>query len=304
MPEYSSDEFDTTRPPPRLPEGRYELTEPIGCGGMAEVWRAVDVRSREQVAIKVMLADELELEDVQRMSQEVEILKKLRHPCVVRVLGTGVTQDTKPYVVMEWVDGITLRDRFELTPVLPPHDVADIVGQICSALAEGHALKVIHRDVKPENVMLCAPEHLAVKVVDFGMAKVLTAQAPKLTFDSMLFGTPEYMAPERVTGADVGPGADLYGVAVMAFEMLVGERLFPGDNPVAVMTRHLREAPPPLPGSPRRSPASYRQGWPKSPLIDPMSECSRTSSSRRWSKHNCSDKPPGPSTPLPGDYPT
>lgn len=229
---------------PRLPG--YEILEEVGSGSVADVWRATS--EGREVALKVLRAEELELEDVQRMAQEVEILKKLRHPCIVRVYSTGVTAEGMPYVAMEWVDGIDLRWRLDEDQRLPPADTADIVSQICSALAEGHERGVVHRDVKPENVLLAAPEHLAVKVVDFGMAKVLTSGAPELTFDSKIFGTPSYMAPERVMGRDVGGAADVYGVAVMVFEMLTGERPFTGVNPVDVMSKQARHPPPALEG--------------------------------------------------------
>jgi len=235
-------------PPPQLSGERYLPLQEVGSGAIADVWRASDRETGAHVAIKVMRAEELDLEDVQRMSQEVEILKKLHHPCIVQVFATGVTSEGKPYVVMEWVDGINLRSRMEEAPQrrLPPTDVADIISQICSALAEGHEHAVIHRDVKPENVLLAAPEHLAVKVVDFGMAKILQPQAPELTLDSKLFGTPEYMAPERVMGNLVAGAADVYSVAVMAYEMLAGVRPFHGGNPVEVMAKHVKEPPPPL----------------------------------------------------------
>jgi serine/threonine-protein kinase len=243
----------------------------VGSGAIAEVWRAQDVVSGAHVAIKVMRAEELDLEDVQRMAQEVEILRKLHHPCIVQVFSTGVTDAGKPYVVMEWVDGINLRARLEAEAQrrIPPDDVVEIVNQICSALAEGHEHGVIHRDVKPENVLLAAPEHLAVKVVDFGMAKVLQPEAPVLTFDSKIFGTPEYMAPERVMGGGVDGAADVYGVAVMAFEMLTGARPYRGSNPVEVMSKHVQAPPPPLEGFAAAVQQVVHQGLAKEPQARP-----------------------------------
>ena len=231
---------------PRLESDRYRLQEEVGSGAIATVWRAQDSQSLAQVAIKLMRPEQLDLEDIQRLAQEVEILRKLSHPCIVKLYGTGVAASGNPYVVMEWVDGIDLRERLEHDPVLPAADVADIVSQSCAALAEAHGAGVIHRDMKPENVLLCAPEHLAVKLVDFGMAKVLAPDAPSLTFDDKIFGTPEYMAPERARGAPVGSAADVYGVAVMAYEMLEGRRPFTGKNPIQVMTRQVSSAPPPM----------------------------------------------------------
>jgi serine/threonine protein kinase len=236
----------TEKTKPRLQTDRYRLLEEVGSGAIATVWRATDSESGEHVAIKLMRAEQLDLEDIQRLAQEVEILRKLSHPCIVKLFGTGVAESGNPYVVMEWVDGIDLRERLEGSPALPPADVADIVNQICAGLSEAHGAEVIHRDMKPENVLLCAPEHLAVKLVDFGMAKVLDPEAPSLTVDDKIFGTPEYMAPERARGAPVTGAADVYSVAVMAFEMLEGRRPFSGKNPIQVMTRQISSPPPPM----------------------------------------------------------
>jgi serine/threonine-protein kinase len=217
------------------------------------------------VAIKLMRKDAMDLEDIQRLAQEVEILKRLNHPCIVKLVGTGVAGDGCPYVVMEFVEGITLRDRLDLTPVLPPADVADITNQVCSALAEAHEYGIVHRDIKPENVLLCAPEHLAVKVVDFGMAKLLSENAPSLTADDKIFGTPEYMSPERALGRKVDSAADIYGVAILAYEMLMGRRPFDGINPIQTMTRHVQAPPPPMTGISRRIATAVLDGLAKEP---------------------------------------
>jgi serine/threonine-protein kinase len=239
-------DHDQAKGPPQLQNDRYKLSEQVGSGTIADVWRATDTQAHDEVAIKIMRAEELDLEDVQRMAQEVEILKKLHHPCIVRLFGTGTTLAGKPYVIMEWVDGIDLRARLKGDLQITHEDAADIINQLCSALADGYEHGVVHRDLKPENVLLCAPEHLAVKVVDFGMAKLLEPQAPELTFDSKVFGTPQYMAPERVMGDVVTGAADVYSVAVIAFEMLTGRRPFDAQNPVEVMQMHVTAPPPPL----------------------------------------------------------
>lgn len=256
--------------PPQLQNDRYQLTEQVGAGTIADVWRARETQTQDEVAIKIMRAEELDLEDVQRMAQEVEILKKLHHPCIVRLFGTGTTASGKPYVIMEWVDGVTLREQLKQTPLPPHQDTADIINQLCSALADGYEHEVVHRDVKPENVLLCAPEHLAVKVVDFGMAKLLEPQAPVLTFDSKVFGTPQYMAPERVMGDVVTGAADVYSVAVIAFEMLTGRRPFDAQNPVEVMQMHASTPPPPLDGDlPAEVERVVHEGLDKKPSARP-----------------------------------
>lgn len=233
---------------PRLQDDAYQLIKEIGGGAVATVWRAVHVADQEVVAVKVMRDESMDMEDIQRMAQEVDILKHLRHPCIVRFHDTGVTLGGNPYVVMEWVEGVTLREMLDEQPQLLVSDVRDIINQIGSALAEAHEHEVVHRDVKPENVMLCAPEFVAAKLLDFGMAKVLSPDAASLTINNQIFGTPQYMAPERVVGSPVTAAADVYAVAVMAYEMLKGRRPFDGNNPVRIMTAQLRSPPPPIGG--------------------------------------------------------
>jgi len=230
---------------PRLQTDRYELLHEVGSGAVATVWLATDRETGADVAIKLLRAEQRDLEDIQRLAQEVEILRNLSHPCIVKLFATGVAESGNPYVVMEWIDGIDLRERLEQSR-LPPLDSTDILNQICAALSEAHASGVIHRDLKPENVLLCAPEHLSVKLVDFGMAKVLSPEAPSLTVDDKVFGTPEYMAPERARGQKVGPAADVYSAAVMSYEMLEGRRPFASRSPIQVMTQHITDPPPPM----------------------------------------------------------
>jgi eukaryotic-like serine/threonine-protein kinase len=229
-----------------LKDGRYLLEEPIGDGAIATVWRAKDVQSGEPVAIKILRDEALDLEDVQRLAQEVEILRHLDHPGIVKLHGTGVTGWGCPFVIMEHVKGIDLRREIDEKGAQELVEVSDIVSQICGALAEAHAHGVIHRDVKPENVLLCAPEHRTAKLVDFGMAKVLGPRAAALTLDNKIFGTPQYMAPERASGKPVSEAADVYSAAVITYEMLAGRRPFDGKNPIQVLTLHLTAAPPPL----------------------------------------------------------
>ena len=255
--------------PPDLGDGRFRIERAIGDGAMATVWRAIDTASGEPVAIKVLRSEEADLEDIQRLAQEAEILQRLNHPCIVRVVGRGVTREGAPFVVMEWVDGIDLRTKLDRTSRLPPADVRDIIGQVCSALADAHEHGVVHRDVKPENVLLVAPEHVAVKVVDFGMAKVLTPDAAQLTIDNKIFGTPQYMSPERARGKPVGAASDVYGVAVMTYEMLTGRRPFDAPSPVVVLTQHLKSPPPPMSGVDAELERTVLMGLAKNPAERP-----------------------------------
>ncbi len=258
-------------PPPQLLDRRYRAEQLIGHGAVATVWRGVDARTGERVALKVMRPDSLGLEDIQRLAQEVEILRRLSHPCIVRILGTGVAEGNAPYVAMEWVDGIDLRAKLEQSPVLPLADVRDIISQVCCGLTEAHAQGIIHRDIKPENVLLAAPEHVAVKLADFGMAKVTGRQAAALTVEGQLFGTPQYMAPERARGKPAGEAADLYAVAVMTYEMLAGRRPFDGRSPMQILIDQTREAPPRFP-CPLAVEEVLLAGLAKEPSARPTSE--------------------------------
>ncbi|MFH1131425.1 MAG: serine/threonine-protein kinase [Pseudomonadota bacterium] len=233
---------------PHLQNERYELLENIGVGAIASVWKAFDREKERPVAVKVMHQGAMELEQIQRLALEVDILSKLKHPCIIEVFGTGVWgAQVGPYVVMEWVDGINLREKLSQTPILPTKEVVHLVGQICGALNAAHQAAVVHRDLKPENVLLCSPEYRQVKVVDFGMAKLLQPGGPALTREKMTFGTPEYMSPERVLGKTVGASADIYALGIMTYEMLSGRRPFSGESPVDVMHAQLRDETPPLP---------------------------------------------------------
>ncbi len=257
------------RPFPELGDGRFRIERPIGDGAMATVWGGIDGQSGERVAIKVLRSDGIDLEDVQRLAQEAEILRQLDHPCIVRVVGRGITREGAPFVALEWVDGIDLRTKLDRTPRLSPADVRDIIAQVCSALAEAHEHGVIHRDIKPENILLVAPEHVAVKVVDFGMAKVTTPGAAKLTIDNKIFGTPQYMSPERARGKPVTAASDVYGVAVMTYEMLAGRRPFEAASPVVILTQHLRSEPPPLTGVSAALAGAVLAGLAKDPAARP-----------------------------------
>lgn len=228
--------------PRQHPNSRFLIKEPLGRGAVATVWRAVDTHTGKEVAIKLVRTKMVRLEDIKRLAREVMVLRRLDHPCIVDLVDTGVTDRGTPYLVLELVDGITLRQRMEAGP-LPAEDVVDVVNQICSALEEAHAHGVAHHDIKPENVLLEAPEHLSAKLVDFGMARMLRRRCLTITRANTVCGTPQYMSPERAEGRPTNGAADVYAVAIMAYEMLTGLRPFDGDNPVEVLVRHIQETP-------------------------------------------------------------
>ena len=230
---------------PELDDGRYELLEAIGEGAVAKVYRARDRQSGAPVAIKILhRRAAAKLETVQRLAQEVAILAELSHPCVVQLYGTGVASDNAPYVAMEWVEGPTLRQRLGDKRRLDLEETVTIAEQVAAALSAAHREGIVHRDLKPENVMLRSDG--AVKVLDFGMAKVLRQGAVNLTTGIKIFGTPQYMSAERAHGKAVGPAADVYALAVIVYEALCGRRPFDGAAAMEVLVKQCKEPVPPL----------------------------------------------------------
>jgi serine/threonine-protein kinase len=210
--------------------GRYRLGERLGRGGMGEVFVARDLRLDREVALKLLhenLADQDGMRD--RIVAEARLAARLTHPNVVAVLDAG-GQDGRPFVVMERLSGRTLRDELQ-QGAMPAERVRDVGLQVLRALAAAHALGIVHRDVKPGNVLDAGVG--TWKVADFGIAKWVHADET-LTGTGELLGSPSYLAPERIEGRQAGPGSDLYAVGVLLYEALVGRRPFEGDGPFAL----------------------------------------------------------------------
>ncbi len=230
---------------------RYELLAQVGAGSIATVWKAIDHQTGEPVAIKLMRAAHMVPETVQRLAQEVEILRRLEHPNIVGVKGAGTSQDDgAPYVVLEWLDNVSLRHYLNKRKRPQASLVLNVVTSVSAAMDAAHALGVVHRDLKPENVLLCGPDRDTVKVVDFGMAKLPMGLARLVTLRSTLFGTPHYMAPERAQGKPVTPATDVYALGVMTYEMLAGRRPFEADEAPTLLRKHVYDPVPPLPDVP------------------------------------------------------
>jgi eukaryotic-like serine/threonine-protein kinase len=210
--------------------GRYRLGERLGHGGMGEVFVAHDIRLDREVALKLLRADLADQDDMrERVLAEARLAARLTHPHVVGVLDTG-EQDGRPYVVMERLSGRTLRDELTAGP-LPPERVRDVGLQVLRALAAAHELGIVHRDVKPGNVLDAGVG--TWKVADFGIAKWIHAEET-LTGTGELLGSPSYLAPERIEGRQATPASDLYAVGVLLYEGLCGRRPFEGDDPFAL----------------------------------------------------------------------
>ena len=212
--------------------GRYRLGERIGRGGMGEVFAAHDLRLDREVALKLLRMDLAEQVGMrERVVAEARLAARLTHPHVVGVLDTG-EQDGRPFVVMERLSGRTLGDELAAGP-MPAERVRDVGLQVLRALAAAHELGIVHRDVKPGNVLDAGVG--TWKVADFGIAKWVHADET-LTGTGELMGSPSYLAPERIEGEQAGPASDLYAVGVLLYESLCGRKPFEGDDPFALAT--------------------------------------------------------------------
>ncbi|CAM3186288.1 serine/threonine-protein kinase [Stackebrandtia soli] len=226
---------------------RYQLTDPVGSGGMSVVWRATDTRLDRVVAVKIphpgLSTDE---GFRRRFEAEARSVAALQAPGVVNVFDYGHDQATDgtvmSYIVMEFVQGVSLLKRLADGGRLDPGDAVRIIAEAADALHEAHQASIIHRDVKPANILIRDKDG-AVKLVDFGIALALDDTANTGT----LLGTTSYVSPEQLTGRPVSPASDVYSLAVVAYECLAGRRPFIGDVPANVVAGHLYQPPPPLP---------------------------------------------------------
>jgi eukaryotic-like serine/threonine-protein kinase len=223
------------------PEGRYRLVRQLGAGGMGEVWEADDTVLGRRVALK-LLVQELahDARATRRFVREARATAKLTHPNVTRVYDFG-RDGGVPYLVMELLEGDTLADRLAGGP-LPPAEAARICAAVADALDAAHRPGIVHRDVKPANVLLTPAGE--VKVMDFGIAAA--ADETHSTTGSGLYGTAAYISPERAAGQAATPAADLYSLGAVLYELLTGRPPFIGESPVLVVRAHLHERPRPV----------------------------------------------------------
>ena len=220
-----------------LLNGRYRLDAQIGAGGMSTVYRAFDTVLERQVAIKLMHREiASDSDQLERFRREARAVAQLNHPHVVGVIDAG-EDDGTPYIVFEYVEGETLKDRIRRYGRLPVGEAVAYAIEIARALGAAHDHQIVHRDVKPQNVLI--DEEGTAKVTDFGIARSLTEEG--LTADGRVLGTTDYVSPEQALGQDVGPQSDLYSLGVVLFEMLTGDVPFHGENQVAVAMKHVRE---------------------------------------------------------------
>ncbi len=229
---------------PRLLSDRYELGKTLGYGGMSEVHRGRDVRLGRDVAVKVLRADLARDPQFQhRFRREAQNAAALNHPAIVAVYDTGETVSDYgplPYIVMEFVDGRTLRDIVKTEGPMDEQRAMETMADVCAALDFSHRNGIIHRDVKPANVMI--NNGGAVKVMDFGIARAL-ADGQGVTQTAAVVGTAQYLSPEQARGELVDARSDVYAAGCVLYELTTGEPPFTGDSPVAVAYQHVREDP-------------------------------------------------------------
>ncbi len=245
--------------PSDLISGRYRLGDPIGRGGMATIYLAVDEHMMDRpVAVKVLR--EVYSNDpkfVTRFQREARAASALQHPNIVQVFDYGQSGDSY-YIVMEYIDGMDLRRYLKRRGVLPIERGVQIARDVSLGLGAAHRRGIVHRDVKPQNIML--NDDGVVKLTDFGIASMYKdADAERLTTTGMTLGTVQYYAPEQAQGEIVRPSADIYALGIVMYEMLTGQTPFEGDTPVAVAMKHIQELPePPSSLNPRIPPALER----------------------------------------------
>jgi serine/threonine-protein kinase len=242
--------------------GRYQLGELIGRGGMADVYAGIDTRLGRRVAIKLLkpaLANDPAFRT--RFRREAQEAAKMAHPTIVRIFDAGEesirdangTESLMPFIVMEYVDGRLLKDIIAAGPV-DPSEATGIIAQVLTALEYSHRAGVVHRDIKPGNIMITPSGQ--VKVMDFGIARAIADSSATIAETSAIVGTAQYFSPEQARGEAVDARTDLYSTGIVFFELLTGQAPFRGDNPVAVAYQHVNTEPvPPSSLNPRVSPA-------------------------------------------------
>ena len=234
----------------RVIGGRYRLDSRLAAGGMGEVYQATHVELGRKLALKLMRPElSGDTSFVERFRREAMTASRLGHPHIVDIIDSGRSDDGQFYFVMEFLDGKTLSAIIDQGPVALPLAL-DLVTQIAQALDVAHRAGVVHRDLKPDNVIvLDRAGQPFVKLVDFGIAKVVAATDRKLTTHGLIMGTPQYMAPEQAAGLAIDARADVYALGLILFELLTGHPPLAGETPALIMSAHISKIAPPLPAA-------------------------------------------------------
>jgi eukaryotic-like serine/threonine-protein kinase len=229
---------------------KYEIEEKLGAGGMCDVYRARHVRIGKAVAIKILRPEfAADPKVAERFEREARAASLVRHPNAINIMDYGVAAGDTPFLVMELVEGVTVRELVKRHGALPVERVAGIVSQACGALEAAHAVGVIHRDIKPENIIITEYDGRDwVEVVDFGIAKIQedVRSRAALTGANLIIGTPRYMSPEQAEEQPVDARSDIYSLGVVVYEMLAGTPPFSGSSATRLLIAHAVEPPPPL----------------------------------------------------------
>src|SRR5262245_47879200 len=226
---------------------KYYLESKLGVGGMGTVYRARRLLIGDMVAVKVLQPDQMaDPQAVERFRREAQTAARLKHPNVATVYDFGVSREGLNYLVMELAEGESLRNLVVRQGTLAETDAAEIIRQVCAALAEAHRQGVVHRDIKPDNILVeTIPSGLQVKVLDFGIAALRDVNAGRLTRTGAVVGTPHYMSPEHCLGEELDGRSDIYSLGIVLFEMLTGVVPFDSPTPTAIVVKHVNDPPPP-----------------------------------------------------------
>jgi|GEM_PF-3082722 len=229
-------------------DGRYRIDAKLGIGGMGAVYRGTRLLIGDEVAIKVLHKDQGAVPlAAERFRREAQAAARLKHPNAVSVYDFGVSSEGLFYLVMELVEGESVRSIIKQRGPFTPSATAEIITQVCAALDEAHRQSIIHRDIKPDNIMVHqSAGGLRVKVLDFGIAKLRDQAASNLTQTGSVMGTPHYMSPEQCIGEELDSRSDIYSLGIVMYEMLAGVVPFNSPTSTAVVVQHVNQAPPPL----------------------------------------------------------
>lgn len=241
-------------------EGKFRIDEQLGRGAMGTVYRATQLNLERPVAIKVMRTDILSNPvAIERFKREALAIARLKHPRIVAIYDYGVADEVGAYIVMEYLDGNSLRSEIKGGVPLPTDRALRWMRQVCSAVAVAHTAGVIHRDLKPHNIFLEATQDGPfVKVLDFGLAKLQRADeaGANLTKSGTLVGSPPYMSPEQCEDLPLDAQSDIYSLGCVFFEMVTGRPPFVAASPIEVLVKHMNEKP--------RPPSEFKEGIPPS----------------------------------------
>jgi serine/threonine-protein kinase len=256
---------------------RYRALARVGVGGTAVVFRCRDLHTQRIVAVKALktTTENASPEAAARFRREARLAGRLAHPNIVRVLDYGYTlpviigpqshwsedpEKPVPYLAMEYIFGATLKDLLKRVGPLPLDWVWRIGDQLCAALAVAHSVGVVHRDIKPQNVMLLdSPLELLAKLADFGIARQMGGDLTALTATGQVIGTPDYLSPEQVLGEPGGPSSDLYSLGIVLYELVTGRLPFEADTPLAAASKRMIADPPPPTYFRRDTPAALQE---------------------------------------------